>query len=334
MGVHGTYCQLCALPLNHDHYVESGMMLKIYRSGQPDGGHTWEPGEAPFRFGPEHAWLCRGVALPHGEPGVVLRGTVSDGAFRDEALGRMELVFEGDDDGRAYHAWCYDAIGAPTSSRDAPVARGAHAWSSVGAYHAQLFEIATFARDGLAWMLEDPAGDTPNAARSRARIAALAADARRIGPRFTEPVPRSIADVLAQDRDWEARMFRNGARRELLRLRFAPRPELDVHTYPAMVWLVREYAGDAEGLPPPPLRDTRLAFEEQLKAAVEADGAAILVASMIGGTDDRLQYMMYARDADATMAAIAGVDPSIVADDYANEDDPQWNILFREVRPS
>lgn len=95
MGVIGTSCQLCNLPLHFDHYVRSPSlgMYKIFRSSNgPAGGHTWEPDERPVHFDArEHAWLCDAVAVRRHPPGIVA-GAVEDGTLRG---GNGERVFVG-----------------------------------------------------------------------------------------------------------------------------------------------------------------------------------------------------------------------------------------------
>ncbi|MBV8880945.1 MAG: hypothetical protein JO332_13325, partial [Planctomycetaceae bacterium] len=164
MGVHGTYCQLCGLPTQHDHYVPTATgMLKIYRGAREDGGHRWEADERPFPFRAEHAWLKDAVVLPW-DADRVLRGPIEDGAIDDD--GDSILVWEGGEDGLAFHHTCWELQGSPGSTGAAVRANQSHGWALVEAYQEQLFEFSELAGDGKAWMLADPATD----ARSRARI--------------------------------------------------------------------------------------------------------------------------------------------------------------------
>lgn len=57
MGVHATFCLICGLPVQHDHYVASGgeNCWAIYRAHNKPAGH--------FPFGTEHDWLLQGVAV-------------------------------------------------------------------------------------------------------------------------------------------------------------------------------------------------------------------------------------------------------------------------------
>jgi hypothetical protein len=151
MGVMGTTCQLCGLPLAHDHYVPDarGYGLKIYRQAEPGGGHTWEPGERVITFGPEHAWLADAVAVPrYGEPRV-LAGPVQDGAMVDVNTEEVSHVFSGDDDAFALHKYCHTLMGSPLTPTHVLLGRGCYGWAQMESYQAQLFAFAELMDDGL-----------------------------------------------------------------------------------------------------------------------------------------------------------------------------------------
>src|SRR6185436_3778768 len=200
MGVHGTFCQLCGLPTQHDHYVPtSSGLLKIYRGSAEGGGQRWESGERPFPFGPEHEWLKDAVVLPWDDPRV-LRGPIEDGAIED-AAGESVLVFEGGEEGLAFHHACWELQGSPPATGPAFRANHTHGWALVEGYHGQLFEFEELAADGKAWMLADPRND----ARSRRRIEAMLEIARDEVTKAAE----SLEEILAKDRDWVCRAIRD-----------------------------------------------------------------------------------------------------------------------------
>src|SRR6188472_4218765 len=98
MGVMATFCQLCGLPTQHNHYVQAarGIIpgpppLKIYRDPR---SHSWEPGERPFQFTEQHEWLCDAVAIMHDEDRV-LRGKISDGGMAPVGGGEEEWLGDG-----------------------------------------------------------------------------------------------------------------------------------------------------------------------------------------------------------------------------------------------
>ncbi|MBA3455559.1 MAG: hypothetical protein H0T42_20870, partial [Deltaproteobacteria bacterium] len=239
MGVHGTYCQLCGLPMNHDHYVQQrgGYGFKIYRG--PDS-HEWEDDEHPFSFTPEHAWLERGSAVsldPETPP--VVHGAVSDGTIEDVGTGTRLLVLAGDEDGRAYHTSCWRELGEPAQIDDAPTAAGTLAYAVLAPYQQQLFAFDQLARDGMSWMLADPDAATADGQRSRARILAAAFVAKSVHaqPFVSETKPTTVAHLLARRGSWQGQIFEDdhGKKRSLIRYRADVTPDVDVRGYPEMV---------------------------------------------------------------------------------------------------
>ena len=338
MGVLATNCVVCALPLQQDHYVASeGGMLKIYRGGSPEGGHVWEPGERPFRFRPEHAWIAEGVGLRRfGEGPEQVRGPVQDGSLVDGVTGTAHFVGDGDEDYLMLHAACWACSGSPSSEAAQPRGVGRHSWSLMESYQAQLFDFEELAEEGKAWALADPLGTSAEALRSRARIDAILLQARRPTPKRDRSKPASVADLLASDDAWSARVIHNDARQRehSIRLRANVKPGLDVAGYPALLWLVKAYDGDAIGRPDVATRQRLEDFEVALKAAVETDGEAILVTAMVGRGQG--QYIVYAKDEQVTRAridALPGRDTPKVAE-YDNELDPQWTVIFHELNPN
>jgi hypothetical protein len=320
MGVIGTSCQLCNLPLNHDHYVPSASlgMLKIYRSSSPGGGHDWEPGERVVPFTAEHAWLCDAVAVLHD--GRVVAGRVEDGAL--EADGESHFVDDADE-GYAYHRWCHELLGGEVATSIAT-----HAWAQVQTYAGQLFEYQDLIAHGKAWMLVDPRTDSDDGRRSRARIDAIREQARLRMPRRNTP---TVAELLASDRGWRGSMLRTDhAPRHILRYRDNVHPELDCAAYPALVWAMKEYG---EGMPDPATLAEVEAYEVALKAAVERDAAAILIMTTIG--DGQAQFIIQARDEAATVAAITALPSGSHAKpvDFDNEADPAWKVYFTTMSP-
>lgn len=160
-----TYCQICGIPVQQDHYVPRGGMLGIYRGGGGDG----EVVEPLVKFGKEHKWLkdAVGLALDDGSDPAVIEGEVHDGGFDgDDEDG---LVMDGIEDRAALHRRCWEIAGKPES------------WEEIEglnlpdfeSYREQLFEFKRFIDDGHGWMLVDPAGSTPDAKKNRQRIQKL-----------------------------------------------------------------------------------------------------------------------------------------------------------------
>lgn len=312
MGVVGTFCQLCGLPTQFDHYVptKSGM-LKIYRGSSANGGHQWESDEHPFPFGPEHEWLKDAVVLPWDEE-CVLRGPIEDGAI-DDGKGGSILVWDGGDDGLALHHACWELEGSPGSTGPAVRANSTHGWALVEGYHEQLFEFQELAADGKAWMLADPRTD----ARSRERIEGMLAVAR---VEVTDPA-KTLEEIVSLDRDWSCMAIYDDrhVRKSLVRARMYAIEEVDKTGYGALVRVTREYPGPAA------MADLE-AFEIGLKASVERGAQAVL--AVVGIGKGRAEYLIYARDGARTKSLVP-------VGDVAVSDDPGWSeapALIRSLR--
>ncbi len=334
MGVNGSHCQLCRLPVNHDHYVPSrdgGGMLKIYRGGSADGGHRWEDGEHVVRFSSEHAWLAEVVALNRLPTGPrIIRGTVEDGMLTDATTGDTALVMEGGEDAFALHEACWQRSGSPRDAAEVVAAHGTHPWAVIEAYDEQLFAMHDFVVHGPAWALVDPRGTSAAARRSSERIDALLALARRPMP---SPRPRSVAEVLASDRGWRGLMLRDAAHAptHAIHYRADLHPGLDVGAFPVLIWAMSEYPDG--GFPPPALAEPLAAFERGMKAAVETDGEAVVVLVCTGQGQGR--YLIQARDEATTRARIDAVAQALgLPIDYDNERDPTWRVFFEQMHPA
>lgn len=162
MGVVGTYCQICGLPVQHDHYYPMDSMWGIYR-GDPD-----QKNDSLLAFGPEHDWLKQAVGLrrrPKQEPAII-EGLVQDGIFLDSD-DEDAMVFDGHDLRVALHAVCYEMAGRPDIWKPA----GPNVmFEKLKPYQEQLFDLAQLLDDKLEWMLIDPRLSTEAAKKSLERI--------------------------------------------------------------------------------------------------------------------------------------------------------------------
>lgn len=316
MGVIGTSCRLCNLPLNFDHYVRSPSLgvLKIFRSSAgPAGGHDWEPDERPVHFDPvRHGWLCDAVAVGQGR---AVAGPVEDGVIR---VGE-EVVFVGEYDEPAYHRACHAMFGSPTDHEALLDSTGTYPWAQAETYNGQLFDLRLLVDHGKAWMLEDPRGSE----RSRVRIEELIAGARR--PRSK---PATIADVIANDCDWRAHVIHEAeAPRHVVRIRTGIGTGPDCATYPALVWAMKEWGGD--GMCDAATLDELETFATTVKATVEADARAVLLMITIG--QGQMQLIMHARDEATTRANIEALPQGRVPLEFDNELDPAWKLFFTQL---
>jgi hypothetical protein len=167
VGVFATYCQICGLPVQQDHYVpmEIGSMFYIWRG---DGSNACDP---IIPFGPEHAWLRRAVGLRLDErrAEIVVEGLVHDGNI--EGGGDDDNVIDGVGDYRAaLHSACWHLADRPATFE--PLEH-LELSAEEEQYRQQLFDFEAFVADGHAWMLVDPESDTPDGLRSRRRILAI-----------------------------------------------------------------------------------------------------------------------------------------------------------------
>jgi hypothetical protein len=169
VGVLGTWCQICGIPVQQDHYVELDGMFGIYR-----GGESHEVCAPALPFAEEHEWLKDAVALrlSDAQDPVILEGRIHDGAVEkiDGDSYDDGMVMDGIEERAALHRACWELAGRPDS------------WDKLGPrrkqegleiYQEQLFEFAGLVKDGKGWMLVDPRSDSDEARRNRVRIEAL-----------------------------------------------------------------------------------------------------------------------------------------------------------------
>lgn len=347
MGVLGSYCCLCALPLQHDHLVHGQETptietspLKIYRGSLPGGGHKWRTGEPPFAFGPQHAWLAQVVGLARfDDRPELLMGTVLDGKLSDAEGTHSVSIYTGCHDYVAFHRVCWQMMGAPRTASAALYSVvdeewrtersiGTYDWALLASYHEQLFDFAGLVRDGYAWMLADPMGTSPASAHSRARIEAALRTARRRNALPQRASLATVPQVLRADCDWYAHASSDvsGNRIQVVRTRQAVRPDLDRTGYDELLWMMTEY-DDTEVLSHTDL-EAALQLELAIKRTIERDHRGILVASLV--TRNRAQYVLQTRDGAEAWQRIEALPQARLPThaEYELEVDPSWYSTF------
>lgn len=328
MGVIGTFCQLCGLPVQHDHYVPSDRgYLNIYRGARPGGGHDWESeSRKPFPLGPGQAWLADAVSVARFGRGVK-RGAVEDGflhAGPDDADPVM-VWSGGDEDALAFHHWCWEAMGTPDTGDACVSAVGLLPYSFVARYHGQLFDLRALEADGKGWLAEDPR----TSPRSRARIERLLELARR-PPNVDDT---TLSEIVKHDRDWVA-VTGTDARRERLELihyRAAPSPRTPgLEAFPHLLCLALVF-DPTPRLPTPAELERFEAFTLAFGEALERDGLGVHVVSSFGaGRRQHLAYVKELTEAHRRVDALEGRG-AIASDDYDDAHDPTWKIVFEEM---
>lgn len=172
MAVFATFCQICGLPVQQDHYVPTEI-ADHYRIWRGDGDDACDP---IITFGPEHAWLRDALGLrtdpERTDLTPTIAGLVHDGGLEIPGDLYAAFLMEGEGDNRmALHAACWRLAGEPTSWQ--PLAHLRDLPPGEERYRQQLFDFEPFVADGHGWMLVDPESDGPDGLRNRARIVAL-----------------------------------------------------------------------------------------------------------------------------------------------------------------
>lgn len=176
MGVFGSFCQICGMPLQHNCYVRDpndARLARIYRGPESQG---MDP--PPFLDPVAHAWLLHVVALrtsPSEEPQVyTTRAGVQDGDLTLED-GQTVDVELGDGDRFGLHDCCWRLAGCVERDVLVHIANG-EAWKDIQAkFHAQLFDFERLVEEGCAWMLACPDAQTGDGRRNRVRIETILA---------------------------------------------------------------------------------------------------------------------------------------------------------------
>ena len=159
MSVMGTTCQICGMPVQHDHYIAASGMSGIYRGAS---GET----QPLFVFGREHDWLRKALALrlSDDEKPQIMEGEVHDGTL--ESRNQSCMVMKGVDERAAVHRVCWELAG----KREWKFLKNVHPAEDLKPYMHQLFDFNALQADQKGWMLVDPRLDTPDGVRNKARI--------------------------------------------------------------------------------------------------------------------------------------------------------------------
>jgi hypothetical protein len=168
VGVMGTFCQVCGMPTNYDHYSNESDtgMIEIKRNEDLD--------DSDIAFGPEHSWLESCVVLPVYPylNGKILRGKIEDGrliAENDDSI----FVSEGKDEGFALHEKCWALAGSPKNYEALSHISESVEFRDLTQYHDQFFDFNKLIDDGKSWMLSDPDSTSDEGIQNRKRILSI-----------------------------------------------------------------------------------------------------------------------------------------------------------------
>ena len=303
MGVHATYCLICGLPVQHDHYVATDRenSWAIYRRDNKPPGH--------FPFGSEHEWLTCGVAVSDEEEDPHL-GSCEDGALLGDD-GEEYYVGDGHEDYTALHAYCWNEAGRPFSYNEMFHYRYGFLQTFLVKYQEQLFEFQKCVDEGDGWMLVNPS--LPEGARNKERIARILAT-----PKPLEQKPANVEQLLATDA-WAHKYPGDG---NFWRYRDNMSKELDKSGFPELYWVQLE-PGET------PKKDLET-FEIELYTRLQGAGHAVALATLT--SKGKQFFCLYARNVEACDALVAELCP-VKGYEVNRAHDPEWKSYYEELYP-
>lgn len=308
MGVHATYCLICGLPIQHDHYVSTDRedVWAIYREDNKPKGH--------FPFTSQHDWLLFGVAVsPEGGPYL---GSCEDGVLRADD-GEEYYVGRDHEDYTALHAYCWHVAGRPMDYNQMYHYKYTFAKTFLSRYQKQLFDFPKCVEDGNGWMLVNP--NLPEGSRNKERIGA---ELKTKAPQLGEDGPRSPANVkeLLDSDDWLLR-YRpyDDDKYDFWRFRNNVTASIDKSGYPHMWWLIID-PGDT-----PSAELER--FERDFYGAVQASEVAVALATVT--IKGRYYFVLQTRDAGECQRLLARHRPPGELE-LQSEEEPEWGGYFEE----
>lgn len=313
MGVMASYCQLCGLPVQHDHYVATDRpdSWNIYRSSEPNFTRP------ALAFGPEHQWLTVAVGLNPYEEADPVFGKVEDGHLEDES-GEPHFVAHGSDDLAVLHRACWEIAGKPRSLESLACATRLHAWVLMSRYQEQLFEFEQLLKDGRASWLVDP--DLPAGAENRQRIESWLAEARRVA----ELPPVAKASDLPATNSWGREEVHYQEEHSFWRYRDNLARGLDLEE---REWVNFGICLPFEGLADGPHTLPLEIFESQLLRALQP--LAVILACR--GKVNQWDYLCYTDRVEECEQAIRALEGPPVELDHAPQ--PDWEFYWQHIHP-
>ena len=308
MGVRASYCLVCGLPIQHDHYVatEREDMWEIYRSDNKPDGH--------FPFTDAHSWLLRGVAVKEDDGPYY--GSCEDGALL--ADGEEYYVGDGYEDYLAMHDTCWKAAGQPRDYNEIYRCKYSYEATFLKKYQEQLFDFAKCVADGAGWVLEDP--NHPEGEENRKRIErAVATPQPRLDESGALRPPQNVEELLASD-VWNLQ-YRQYAEEKYDFWRFRDNVDAGIDTsgYPHLEWVIIT-PGDTSAL-------EMERFERALFADVQDSKLAVALAAVT--IEGRYYFVFQTQDHAAFERALVKHKPPGELE-LQFEVEPTWTGYFEE----
>lgn len=296
MGVMGTYCQLCGMPVQHDHYVktERENYYAIYRQTNHPAGH--------FPLGPEHAWLLEAMAIGDGQ---AHQGLCEDGYIRTAQGNRCE-VMDGYEEYSALHKACWEILGKPTDTGAVYFFGQRHDQLYRRQYHRQLFDFEKLVVDQRGWMLVDPNSEAGQANRERILAIAQAAEPMR--------GPKSVSDLWSSDR-WNEKYIEKKRARYRIQL---PK-QLDRQGFSQSVWIT---------FPPPEAMELEK-LQQGFFQALHQQKLAVALSSIVDAKE--VVWTVYAPAVEPVKTVLGGLAPSLTAE-WDVQEDPDWADFYQNIQ--
>ncbi len=327
MATIGTYCQICALPLQHDHYVptEASGFFGVYSSGDTKN-NEFEP---LFQFGSSHSWLLAAVALPgEGNPKEPAKGRVDSGGI-EGADGEVYFVGDGLDEYAAVHEKCWELSGRPSSFDSIKHLRYMHGWAALKKYHGQLFELKMFLEDEKAWMLEEP--QSGNASYKRIERSTKEGEANRA---YVGCLPLNSADEFAKSSFWTLDFTGEPPWAGLWRYRIGLKPDMKTGPLHTFIQSDHSFTRNSRGYPTGKDLIALETYETKLREELESSGKWILLLNLVN--KGKMYFIGYTSDLKFSEATMQRLAKEITGQEVkiSDETDPEWKIYFSEFFPT
>ena len=324
MGVMGTYCMICGVAVQHDHYVDTDRpnVYEIYRN-KPYNTRS------AFDFGPEHEWLKRGVALPEQpEDPEPVKGEIEDGALNGDD-DEPYFVMDGVDDYGAVHEACWELAGRPAGYENLRHLRWLHGVTLLTQYQEQLFDFPGVERDHKTWLLADPAARQMEGGRNRARIQALLKEGERVAP-LAYGDPSSAQQILLSN-SWNYATKGEAGDLNFFRYRQDVKRGINPEGFTEAFWVRLPFTRGPKGLPEGLTLRGLERYETELIDKLQGPGLGVVLACF--SRNGKMHYITYVSQLEPAEEVLRGIErpPNTEETIVDHEHDPEWKVLFQKI---